>query len=101
MACFAQGLKIKSEKAPRGEANFSLITINFSLMKTDYLTLQGDRWDTIAHKAYGDASKFEPLIAANPSVPVTAVLQAGIRLVVPVLESEEGLEIELLPPWKK
>ena len=71
-------------------------------MITEYLTKQGDRWDTIAQKAYGDASLVEGIIEANPSVVISAVLDAGIRLVIPILEEGEIIiDSELLPPWKR
>ena len=71
-------------------------------MITEYVTKQGDRWDTIAQKAYGDASLVEGIIEANPSVVISAVLDAGIRLVIPILEEGEIIiDSELLPPWKR
>ena len=71
-------------------------------MITEYVTKQGDRWDTIAQKAYGDASLVSGIIEANPSVVISAVLDAGIRLVIPILEEGEIIiDSELLPPWKR
>ena len=35
-----------------------------------YTTQDGDRWDTIAHKHYGNALAINRLIAANPHLPL-------------------------------
>jgi phage tail protein X len=67
---------------------------------TEYTTKQGDRWDLVAYKAYGDVAKLPLLIEANPYVPVLPVLPVGIKLRVPVL-SDESLDKNLLPPWKR
>lgn len=69
---------------------------------TEYLTIQGDRWDTVAHKAYGDATKIQPIIEANKEVYLTEILPAGVRLLIPIIEVVEDLkDPALLPPWKR
>ncbi len=69
---------------------------------TQYTCVEGDRWDTIAFKAYGDAADFQGIIAANPSVPITDELTAGVRLNIPIKETpNETTQNELLPPWKR
>lgn len=67
---------------------------------TKYITVEGDRWDTIAFKAYGDPLKITPLIEANPKVPKTPVLASGITIYVPLME-KESVNTNLLPPWKR
>lgn len=68
----------------------------------EYVTKQGDRWDTIAFKAYGDASLVNGLIESNPTIVISAILEAGTRVIVPILESGEiQIDSELLPPWKR
>lgn len=67
---------------------------------TEYTTIEGDRWDTIAWKAYGDASLYLTIAAANRTIPLNAVLEAGTKIMVPVLEEVE-LDVNLLPPWKR
>jgi phage tail protein X len=67
---------------------------------TKYITIQGDRWDTIAYKAYGDATKFSVIIEANPFIPKTAVLNSGITLFIPLMDRPQ-LNSSLLPPWKQ
>jgi phage tail protein X len=68
---------------------------------TEYITKEGDRWDTIAYAAYGDASEIQRLIEANPTVPIDPVLPAGVRLLVPIIETVSvEIDDKLLPPWK-
>lgn len=67
---------------------------------TEYITIEGDRWDTVAYKAYGDPMLYPTIAAANSDVPLNAVLTAGTKLMVPVLEAVE-LDTNLLPPWKR
>lgn len=68
----------------------------------EYVTKQGDRWDTIAFKAYGDASLINGIIEANTSIVILPILEAGTRVIVPILESGEiQINSELLPPWKR
>jgi phage tail protein X len=68
---------------------------------TEYITIQGDRWDTIALKAYGDASQINPIIDANPSVAIVISFEGGVRLVVPIIEISASTDKSLLPPWKR
>jgi len=62
-----------------------------------YLTVEGDTWDAIAYRYYGNAYRYPPLIAANPNVPITPVLPAGVKLTIPVLPREP--DVQNLPPW--
>lgn len=65
----------------------------------EYITKEGDRWDLIAYDFYGDATMYEPIIVANPDVPIYPVLPSGIKLKIPVIEIKDT--IEELPPWKR
>jgi len=68
----------------------------------EYVTKQGDRWDTIAFKAYGDASLINGIIEANTSIVISPILEVGTRVIVPILElGEIQIDSELLPPWKR
>jgi len=68
-----------------------------------HITTEGERWDTIAYAWYGDAHRYAPIIAANPHVPITPVLPAGLRLNIPVLarQSNNTLSKQGLPPWMR
>ncbi len=63
-----------------------------------YVTRDGDRWDAIAYEMYGDATAYEPIIAANPSVPIRPTLEGGQRLLIPI---REATATAALPPWKR
>lgn len=67
---------------------------------TKYTTLQGDRWDTIAYKAYGDATKYSAIIEANPFIPKSGVLPSGVTVFIPV-QDRPAVNTSNLPPWKR
>lgn len=66
-----------------------------------YTTQDGDRWDTIAYKMYGDPWAFGPIIHDNPHVPIRPVLTGGIELRVPVRPGGMTVDAGQLPPWKR
>lgn len=65
----------------------------------EYITKEADRWDLIAYEFYGDPMLYEPIIVANPDVPILPVLPSGLKLKIPVIEIKDVLEE--LPPWKR
>jgi len=68
----------------------------------EYVAKQGDRWDTIAFKAYGDSTLINGIIEANPTIVISPILEAGTRVIVPILEQGDiQIDSELLPPWKR
>lgn len=68
----------------------------------EYIVKDGDRWDTIALKAYGDSSLINGIIEANVATIISPVLVAGSRLIIPIIEQGEiEIDSELLPPWKR
>ncbi|HSA05720.1 MAG TPA: tail protein X [Candidatus Gastranaerophilales bacterium] len=66
----------------------------------EYITKDSDRWDLIAYEFYSDATLYESIIKANPDIPITPILTAGIKLKIPVIENNDQIQFEL-PPWKK
>lgn len=70
-------------------------------MYLNHLTQDGDRWDSIAWRYYGDVKHVPLLIEANPHVPVVEVLPGGLNLAIPVIEAEDATALEELPPWKR
>lgn len=69
---------------------------------TEYITVDGDRLDLIAAKAYGNPFDWSPILDNNKALPIQTSYQAGIRLVIPVQETAaEVTQQELLPPWKR
>ena len=67
----------------------------------EHRATEGDRWDTIAYAYYGDALQYEPIVTANPDIPIIPVLPSGILIRVPVLDLTDTLTSEELPPWKR
>lgn len=70
-------------------------------MFTQYTTIEGDRWDTVARKAYGDETAFKKIKEANPFIPSTVVFEGGVQLLVPIIENNTITKQEFLPPWKR
>lgn len=67
-----------------------------------YVATEGERWDTVALKAYGNPMLTKPIIEANPHVLITDRLTAGTVLILPVMDEELiQTDLELLPPWKR
>lgn len=64
-----------------------------------YTTVQGDMWDLISYKVYGDVRFMDVLIAANPDYNKVLVFSDGVVLDVP--EVELSVVSDNLPPWKK
>ena len=65
-----------------------------------YVTVDNDRWDKISNKFYKTPNLYEKIIQANPNIPRTPLLSAGIKLNIPILEESQTIKFEL-PPWKK
>jgi phage tail protein X len=64
-----------------------------------YTTIQGDMWDSISKKLYGNEKHVKELIEANKSYLSTLVFSDGVVLNVPEITTEE--EIVNIPPWRK
>lgn len=64
-----------------------------------YMTIQGDTWDMIAYKLYGDETRMSDLISANQTHASTVVFSGGIRLTAPSIEAQTSPSN--LPPWKR
>lgn len=62
-----------------------------------HVTREGERWDALAFRYYGSAYRYDPIVRANPQVPLTLALPAGLTLRIPVLEALPTTED--LPPW--
>ena len=68
---------------------------------TDYTTEEGDRWDNIAFKAYGDAQQMPAIIAANRNLGIPESFAAGVKILVPILTENDLTSPDNLPPWKR
>lgn len=69
---------------------------------TQYTVTEGERWDTVAQKAYGKPSAFAGIIEANPLVPITPRIAGGTILNIPIIANNSiKTDAEMLPPWKR
>ena len=72
----------------------------------EHVTIDGDRWDLLAYRYYGDQHKMTVLLEANrnlfmePLRIAPMILPAGLTLKVPLIE-EETVDEAGLPPWKR
>lgn len=66
-----------------------------------YVTIQGDKWDSIAHGFYPNANMTNRLMAANPEYLDYYIFPVGIPLKIPYLETEQTAMNALLPPWRQ
>ncbi len=66
-----------------------------------YTTRDGDRWDLIAHKHYGNALLVDGRMAANPHLPLAEEFKSGLTVFVLVLENKPKNSQEDLPPWMR
>jgi phage tail protein X len=63
-----------------------------------YITKDGDRWDHIAWRVYGDPYLYEPIMLENPEYMQYFNFPAGIELEIPAIYVEETAEVS--PPWQ-
>lgn len=62
-----------------------------------YTTVNGDTWEGIAYKVYGDSYRMSELLAANPLYTGTFIFPAGIVLKVPI---DAANRTPSILPWK-
>ncbi|MGV2287277.1 tail protein X [Trinickia sp. YCB016] len=62
-----------------------------------HITTEGERWDQLSQRYYGNPNTYEMIIATNPHVQLTPTLPGGLILSVPVIEAADLTED--LPPW--
>ncbi len=72
----------------------------------EHRTVEGDRWDLLAYRYYGDQHKQTVLLEANRHLwrdqlgAPPPILPHGVTLKVPVIEAEAP-NAGSLPPWKR
>lgn len=70
----------------------------------EHVTAEGERWDQLAHRYYGDPLQYQRLVEANPHVAVSPLLPSGLTIRVPLLSPEAAAaytDESHLPPWKR
>jgi phage tail protein X len=65
-----------------------------------HITADGERWDVLAWKYYGNAALYSPIIMANPQIPIESVFEAGVRIAIPIMQVNPAQKNDL-PPWKR
>ncbi|MNP55752.1 Phage Tail Protein X [compost metagenome] len=63
-----------------------------------YKSVQGDTWDSIAFKLYGDEYLMTLLISANPKLAQTVIFSGNVAVTVPDKPADVS---DTLPPWKR
>lgn len=63
-----------------------------------YTTKQGDRWDMIAYKLWGNEHYMSELLAANKQYRDVFIFSAGVELTVPEITEAAS---SVLPPWRR
>ena len=63
-----------------------------------YTTKQGDMWDSISKKIYGNEAGMTKLLEANKEYSGLVIFPAGITLNIPAWEAPKA---ETLPPWRR
>lgn len=58
-------------------------------MYLTHITVEGERWDQIAMRYYGNAFCYEHIIVANPTIPLNLVLPSGLTLRIPIVDEHE------------
>lgn len=64
-----------------------------------HITYAGERWDLLAFRYYGDPANYQPIIMANPLVPIESVFEAGVVIQIPII-AQQNIVSSNLPPWK-
>lgn len=64
-----------------------------------YMTIQGDCWDTIAYRLWGDEYGLDLLRRANPEYMDMVVFPGGVTLNVPERPEPAAKKTEM-PPWR-
>lgn len=65
-----------------------------------HIAAEGERWDTLAYRYYGNAFQYIPLVETNKALKITDLFSGGERVFIPVLPNEPQ-KSESLPPWKR
>lgn len=63
-----------------------------------YIAAQGDTWDSIAYKAFGDEFMFIQIMKANRALSDVVVFDGGERVTVP--ENIEITQTMVATPWQ-
>lgn len=63
-----------------------------------YTTVQGDMWDSIAYRFYGDVKYIGLLFEANPDLLEIFIFSAGTKVIIPELPEQYE---DNVPEWRR
>jgi phage tail protein X len=69
-----------------------------------HTVVEGERWDTLSWRYYGNPFAYGRIIEANPAINIVPVLPSGVTVLVPLLTVAEQTvqrDTSNLPPWKR
>lgn len=64
-----------------------------------HITTDGERWDQLAYRYYGNAMAYERIVTANPDIPLMLELPGGLELVIPIVEDSASVSNQGDPEW--
>lgn len=67
----------------------------------EHIAQQGERWDDLAFKYYGDSFSFLEIIKANPDIAISPFLPEGSIVKIPIFEDTQISDKTDLPIWKQ
>lgn len=65
----------------------------------NHLTIDGERWDQLAKKYYGDPYAYPALVEANSRLAHLDILMSGLMIKIPLLD--RPTVPKNLPPWRR
>lgn len=68
-------------------------------MSENYTTVQGDTFDIVAFKVFGNEKMIGVLLEANPSQKDVYSFDAGVKLFIP--ENATLINNDPVPPWQR
>lgn len=69
-----------------------------------HITTEGERWDTLAWRYYGNPYDYGRIAEANPALNLTPYLPSGRVVLIPLLTAinlQAARELANVPPWMR
>ncbi len=66
---------------------------------TSYITTEGDAFDALALRFFGEETMAWHIMEVNPDYRDVLIFEAGVQLKIPVVEATDNLKA--LPPWRR
>lgn len=63
-----------------------------------HIICEGERWDTLSFKYYGNAFEYSRIMNANPHIGFCEVLPVGAVVFIPVIHQKPTNNTKM-PPW--